>query len=84
MIPVVLEWRSTVGIATVGRPKKTSRRPDAPSPKTIGYRVSGEYGQWLEALADHYRTTCAGIIDRALAEWAEAQGYPETPPKRMP
>jgi hypothetical protein len=52
--------------------------------KTIGLRVSAEYGDWLDRLARHYRTTVAGIIDRAVAEWVHAQGYDEAPPDRMP
>jgi hypothetical protein len=70
------------GAATVGRPKKGSRTGQPPQPKTIGLRVSGEYGEWLERLAKRHRTTVAGIIDRAVAEWAESQGYEEAPPTR--
>jgi hypothetical protein len=67
----------------VGRPKKTTK-PDTLTPKTIGFRVSGEYGEWLEGLARKYRTTVAGLMDRAIAEWAEAEGYEAKPPERMP
>lgn len=72
-----------MGNVAVGRPKK-KRKVGAPSPKTIGFRVSGEYGEWLEGLARRYRTTLAGLIDRAVAEWAENEGYEEKPPERMP
>jgi hypothetical protein len=65
----------------VGRPKKPANRP---KPKTIGLRVSGEYGDWLDRLARKYRTTVAGLIDRAVAEWAASQGHEEPPPERMP
>ena len=71
------------GVETVGRPKKVAPK-GASKPKTLGFRVSGPYGEWLERLAKHYRTNVAGIIDRALAEWAEAEGYKEAPPERMP
>lgn len=72
-----------MGAVEVGRPKKTARK-GAPDPKTIGLRVSGEYAQWLENLARRHRTTVAGLIDRAVAEWAQAQGYEEPAPERMP
>jgi hypothetical protein len=58
-------------------------KPDQ-GPKTIGIRVSSGYAEWLEQLARHYRTTIAGVIDRALAEWTETQGYPVRPPVRTP
>jgi hypothetical protein len=73
-----------VRTASVGRPKKRPIESADPQPKTIGYRVSGEYGAWLDRLAKRYRTTLAGLLDRALAEWAESQGYEERPPERMP
>lgn len=69
--------------ATVGRPKKTANKGGFP-PKTIGYRVSGEYGEWLKRLARRYRTSVTGIMDRAVAEWAQAQGFDEEAPERMP
>lgn len=53
-----------------------------PTALTIGVRASKEWAEWLDALAEHYRTTRTGIIDRALAEWAEAEGYPVKPPVR--
>jgi hypothetical protein len=38
----------------------------------------------LEGVAKHYRTTVAGVIDRTLSEWTEANGYPTRPPERLP
>jgi hypothetical protein len=73
----------TMGTMTVGRPKKIAKKGATP-PKTIGFRVSGEYGEWLDGLARHHRTTVAGVMDRAIAEWAEGQGYPAKAPERMP
>lgn len=72
-----------MGAATVGRPKKQAGKSDL-SPKTIGYRVSGEYGEWLDKLARRYRTTVSGIMDRAIAEWAASENFEEPPPERMP
>lgn len=68
------------GVA-VGRKAKSSSKEVA-QPKIIGVRSSAEWAEWLERLADHYRTTVAGVIDRALAEWTAAEGYEERPPKR--
>ena len=68
----------------MGRPKKPARPDRGPRTKTIGYRVSMEYGEWLDRLAKKHRTTVSGLLDRAVAEWAKAQGYDEDPPERMP
>lgn len=69
----------------MGRPKKrVDPSPDALPPKSIGFRVSGEYGAWLERVADHSRDTIAGLIDRAVAEFAAAHGFEEKPPRRNP
>jgi hypothetical protein len=69
---------------SLGRPRKQPLGAGQAKPKTIGFRVSGEYGAWLDQLAERYRTTVAGLLDRAVAEWAESQGYDQPPPKRMP
>lgn len=71
----------------MGRPKNSARVREEgaiPDPKSIGMRVTGEYALWLEGLATKYRTSVAGIIDRALAEWSEAEGYEHRPPRRTP
>lgn len=67
----------------VGRPKR--KRDGEPQPGiTVGLRVSHEYRAWLEELAEHYRTTVAGVIDRALAEWTASENFPKRPPRRIP
>jgi hypothetical protein len=76
-------------MAFIGRPLLVDPNPAAvemmsPSGKNISFRVSGEYSEWLERLAKRHRTTLAGLIDRAIAEWAESQGFDEPPPERMP
>jgi hypothetical protein len=68
----------------MGRPKKAPLKGSAAKPKTIGYRVSGEYGAWLDRLAKRHRTTIAGLLDRAVAEWAASQGHDEPAPERTP
>lgn len=71
------------GATTVGRPKKITPEM-AKDQRVVGVRATGEWADWLEGLAGEYRTTVAGIIDRALTEWSEAQGYPVKPPRRTP
>lgn len=68
--------------ATMARPKKRAEKKAPVGHRTIGVRASAEWSEWLEKLAAHFRTTNAGIIDRALAEWAESNGFPEKPPER--
>ncbi len=68
----------------MGRPKKQRGGEGELPPKTIGFRVSGAYGAWIERLARKHRTTIAGLIDRAVAEWAAAQNHDEPPPDRNP
>lgn len=43
---------------------------------------SPEWGAWLERLADFDRNTIVGLIDRAVAEYAQNHGFEERPPKR--
>ena len=52
--------------------------------RLIGVRATPDWADWLERLAEAHRTTVAGLVDRALSEWAEARGFPEKPPKRTP
>lgn len=68
--------------ALMARPKKQPKKETPP--KTIGIRASVEWAEWVEGLAKHYRTNVAGIIDRALAEWAKSENYPSVPPERIP
>lgn len=47
----------------------------------LSLKGSPEWSQWLGDLATKFRTKKAGIIDRALAEFAERNGFRE-PPER--
>lgn len=49
--------------------------------KSIAFRVSAEYAAWVEGLAAHNRSTIAGLMDQALASYAQEKGY-EQPPGR--
>jgi hypothetical protein len=65
----------------MARPKKTVK-PESPDPKTIAFRVSGEYGAWVERLASHNRSTVAGLLDQALVKFAREIGFEEKAPER--
>jgi hypothetical protein len=43
---------------------------------------SAEWGAWLERLAEFDRNTIVGLIDRAVAEYAQNHGFQEKPPRR--
>lgn len=64
----------------MARKKPESKRPERKSITTL--KGSPEWAEWLEGLAVHYRTTVVGVIDRALAEFAEHNDYPTKPPRR--
>lgn len=67
-----------MGLAMAKKPgkPKSDRRP-----MVLGMRGSEEWSEWLTRLADHYRTTRVGVVDRALSELAQ-RGEFEPPPKR--
>ena len=67
-----------------GKPKGRKAAKVEPDIKTIGVRASREWAEWLEEVARHYRTNVSGVIDRAMAEWTQTQGYPKKPPERTP
>ena len=72
---------------TVMAKKKSTPEHEAregPAFRTLGVRMTHEYAKWLEGAAKHHRTTVAGLIDRALSEWTDANGYPTRPPERLP
>jgi hypothetical protein len=47
----------------------------------LSLKGTPEWSQWLGELAVKFRTKKAGIIDRALAEFAQRNGFRE-PPER--
>ena len=47
----------------------------------LSLKGSPEWSLWLGELSSKFRTTKAGIIDRALAEFAERHSFQE-PPER--
>jgi hypothetical protein len=47
----------------------------------LSLKGTSEWSEWLGELATRFRTTKAGIIDRALMELAERDGF-KSPPGR--
>lgn len=69
--------------AVMARKKAAGKKP-APVPtsaKSVAFRVSAEYSEWVDELATHNRTTIAGLIDQALARYARETGF-KSPPER--
>jgi hypothetical protein len=61
------------------------KKPPAPSDdreSLTTLKGSSEWVAWVRRLADHDRNTVVGLVDRALAEYAQAHGFKEDPPKR--
>jgi hypothetical protein len=66
-----------------------SEKPSTPEPAEVSkarttilsLKGSPEWSQWLGDLGAKFRTSKAGIIDRALAEFAERNGFRD-PPER--
>jgi hypothetical protein len=66
------------------RSPKNKERKDLSGFRTIGFRVSVEYAEWLEAAARHNRITIAAFLDRAAANEARVSGFDQPPPERIP
>jgi hypothetical protein len=81
-------FRSPGRILETRRPNMAKKKAPEPKPDAgkvretiLSLKGSPEWSQWLGDLATKFRTTKAGIIDRALAELAERNGFRE-PPER--
>jgi hypothetical protein len=63
--------------------KKQASQPSKPEPREtiLSLKGSREWSEWLGRLGTKFRTSKAGIIDRALTEFAEKNGF-EEPPER--
>jgi hypothetical protein len=68
----------------MARPKAKRGRPVAKdkSVKTLGYRVSVDYLAWITKAAKVNRSSIAGLIDQAVAKYAQDIGVAEVPPDR--
>lgn len=64
--------------------RATARAKTPPVPttvKSVAFRVSAPYSEWVDRMAAHNRTTIAGLLDQALARYAKETGF-EAPPER--
>lgn len=70
--------------ATMAKTKAKRGRPMAKdkSAKTLGYRVSPDYLEWITRAAKANRSSISGLIDQAVARYAQALGMTEPPPDR--
>jgi uncharacterized protein (DUF1778 family) len=65
-------------------PKARRGRPAVPdkSFKTLGYRVSSAYLDWIIRAAAVNGSTLSGLIEQAVSGYARAIGIEEAPPDR--
>jgi hypothetical protein len=68
----------------MARPKVKRGRPVAKdkSAKTLGYRVSPDYLEWITRAARANRSSISGLIDQAVARYAREIGVADPPPDR--
>jgi hypothetical protein len=50
--------------------------------KTLGYRVSSAYLNWISRAAAVNRSSVSGLIDQAVAKYGREIGVLEPPPNR--
>jgi hypothetical protein len=50
--------------------------------KTLGYRVSSTYLEWITRAASVNRSSVSGLIDQAVAKYAREIGVTDPPPVR--
>jgi hypothetical protein len=50
--------------------------------KTLGYRVSSPYLEWITQAASVNRSSVSGLIDQAVAKYARDIGVTTPPPDR--
>jgi hypothetical protein len=70
----------------MAKPKAKTRRGrpavEEKSARTLGYRVTSAYLEWITRAAAVNRTTISGLIDQAVARYAREIGIQEQPPDR--
>jgi hypothetical protein len=64
--------------------KKPQRKANPDEVIAKALKVRREYAEWMERLAAFDRSTVAGMMDRALARYAQEIGFNERPPQRTP
>ena len=66
----------------MARPKKIRSEGEVAPPKTLAFRTSDEFAEWVEALAKHNRSTVATLIEQSLVKFAKDAGFTKQPPLR--
>ena len=61
---------------------EVARKKPEKTVKSVAFRVTRDFNAWLEAYAKFKRTTLSALMDRALAEMAEKDGF-KKPPGRV-
>jgi hypothetical protein len=74
---------ATLG-AMMAKPKPRRGRPVVQEKtfKSLGYRASSAYLEWVSAAAAANRSTICGLIDQAVARYAREIGVSDPPPDR--
>lgn len=64
---------------------KARAKKKAPPPieGSIRIRMSDEYKEWLEQVAEHCQTNVSGLVAIAVAQHAKAMGFEGKPPRRV-
>jgi uncharacterized protein (DUF1778 family) len=70
--------------AVMAKPKTRRGRPavEEKLAKTLGYRVTPAYLEWITRAAAANRSTISGLIDQAVARYAREIGVEDSPPDR--
>ena len=73
-----------MGISTMARPKvKAKTTPAEPTGgKSIAFRATPAYAEWVDKLAVANRSTIAGLIDQALVSYAKEIEFNQPAPER--
>jgi hypothetical protein len=74
----------TMAGGVMAKPKAKRGRPVArdKTARTLGYRVSPAYLQWIGKAAVVNRSSISGLIDQAVAKYARDIGVVDPPPER--
>jgi hypothetical protein len=72
-------------MTTMAKAKAKKKPPASAAPEMLakGVRMTREYSDWLDRLADRERMSVATLIDRAVTAYARETGF-EAPPVRVP
>jgi predicted DNA-binding ribbon-helix-helix protein len=70
-------------MATMAKAKKKQSQSAGPEMLAKGIRMTREYSDWLDRLADRERMSVSTLIDRAVTAYARETGF-EAPPMRVP